>query len=66
MIYTITSISKDEVFVYTHKTLNAKPFVSLRTNFQELIWVEIKLNKKDTFLIVYIKARAALAPIMNN
>ena len=31
--------------IYTHKTLNAKPFVSLGTNFQESIWVEIKLNK---------------------
>ena len=39
------------VCIYTHKTLNAKPFVSLGTNFQELIWVEIKLNKKDTLLI---------------
>ena len=39
------------VCIYTHKTLNAKPFVSLGTNFQESIWVEINLNKKDTFLI---------------
>ena len=39
------------VCIYTHKTLNAKPFVSLGTNFQESIWVEITLNKKDTFLI---------------
>ena len=39
------------VCIYTHKTLNAKPFISLGTNFQESIWVEIKLNKKDTFLI---------------
>ena len=36
------------VCIYTHKTLNAKPLVSLGTNFQESIWVEIKLNKKDT------------------
>ena len=38
------------VCIYTHKILNAKPFVSLGTNFQESIWVDIKLNKKDTFL----------------
>ena len=42
------------VCIYTHKTLNAKPFVSLGTNFQESIWVEIKLNKKDTFLIGFV------------
>ena len=36
------------VCIYTHKTLNAKPFVSLGTNFQESIWVNIKLNKKKT------------------
>ena len=42
MIYTIYT---------THKTLNTKPFVFLGTNFQESISVEIKLNKKDTFLI---------------
>ena len=39
------------VCIYTHKTLNTKPFVSLETNFQESIWVEIRLNKKDAFLI---------------
>ena len=27
--------------IYTHKTLNAKPFLSLESNFQESIWVEI-------------------------
>ena len=39
------------ICINTHKTLKAKPFVSLGTNFQESIWVEIKLNKKDSFLI---------------
>ena len=53
MIYTITVIDKQGrgVCIYTHKTLSAKPFVSLGTNFQESIWVEITLNKTDTFLI---------------
>ena len=39
------------VCMYAHKARNAKPFVSLGTNFQESIWIEIKLNKTDTFLI---------------
>ena len=39
------------VCIHTHKTLNAKHFLSLESNFQELIWVEIKLKKKDTLLI---------------
>ena len=38
------------VCIYTHRTLNAKPFLTLESNFQESIWVEIKLNKKDTLL----------------
>ena len=49
MIYSITLISKEEVFVYIYPQ-NPKPFLSLESNFQELIWVEIKLNKKDTLL----------------
>ena len=36
------------IYIYT---LNAKPFISLESNFQESIWVEIKLNKKDTLLV---------------
>ena len=38
------------VCIYTHKTLKAKPFLSLESNFHESIWVEIKLNKNVILL----------------
>ena len=39
------------VALYIHKTLHATPFLSCLTVYQEAVWAEIKLNKRDTLLV---------------
>ena len=37
--------------LYVHKSLHAAPFLSIKSTYQEAIWVEVSLNKNDTLLV---------------
>ena len=53
MIYftTLMTMGLEVLHYYVHKSLHAAPFLSIKSTYQEAMWVEVSLNKNDTLLV---------------